>query len=96
MHNPNHTLNNAHSLYKCLYHLTNNSDALDVALQALCLVQLSIRKQDKRLREESLLMNGRALGTLSKSLANPHTAYALETLAASMCLKTYGVGLFRS
>lgn len=77
------------SLQRCLHLLTNNNEALDVALQALCLMQLAIRQKDAQLRDESLLMKGRALRSLRVSLSDPRSASSVETLAASMSLKSY-------
>lgn len=92
MYDMNYSLHNTQTLYHCLYQLTNNSETLDVALQALCLIQLSIRNRDVRLKMESMLMNGKALKMLHRALRDPSTAYATETIAASLCLKTYEVG----
>ncbi len=91
MQDMNYSLNNAQSMYQCLYNPTNNDETLDVSLQALCLVQLAIWNQDRRLKEESMLMNGKALQKVTLGFERSKTAYATETLAASMCLKTYEV-----
>jgi hypothetical protein len=52
---------------------------------------LSIRYKDGRLKVESMLMNGKALKMLHRALRNASTAYSIETIAASLCLKTYEV-----
>jgi hypothetical protein len=81
------------SLFTCISGLINNSGVLDVALQALSLLQLAIREHAPWLREESLVMNGKALTLMHQVLKIPHSAYSIETLAASICLKTYEVSL---
>jgi hypothetical protein len=86
-----HDIGNIRSLHRCLCELTNKSNALDVALQALCLLQLAIRKQDDRIKVESIVMNGKALRQLLKAMGNLKTAYTTETMAATLCLKTFEV-----
>lgn len=94
MNDMNSGFGNPITLYGCVCQLTNRSDTLDAAIQALCLVQLAVRKQDRRLKEESLLMRATALKKLRLSLRSSQSAYTLETMVASLCLKTYEVCLF--
>jgi hypothetical protein len=96
MYDMNYKVHNAQTLYHCRYRLTNKSETLDIALQALCLIRLSIRHKDGKLKVESMAMNGKELKTLHRTLRDPTTAYATETVAASLCLKTYEVRLFRA
>ncbi len=86
-YSPGNTL----SLHRCLCELTNQSNTLDLALQALCLLQIANRRRDERLEMESMLMNNRALKALLAQLraaADAKTAYTTEILAAALCLKT--------
>jgi uncharacterized protein YerC len=87
MYDMNYSLHNAQTLYHCLCQFTNNNETLYVVLQALCLIQLSIRNREGRLKVESMLMNGKALKMLHRALRDPSTAYATETISASFCLK---------
>jgi hypothetical protein len=89
----NYKMHNAQTLYHCLCQVTKKSETLDVDLQALCLIQLSVGHKDGKLKVESMAMNGKALKMLHRTLGDPTTAYATETIAASLCLKTYEVDL---
>lgn len=74
-------------------YLQSNQPAVQAALDTLMLVQLGTTYNDPRFLYESRRRYGEALGSLSRLLVQPKTAYIEDALAAVYLLGNCEVGL---